>query len=325
MNLAPTLLAFSFRFPVRLWLLIAVVALGGAYVWGQFRSRNYAVRFTNLALLESVAPNRPGWRRHVPAALMLLALGGMVSAFAQPNKPVKVPRERATVMIAIDTSLSMKATDVAPSRIKAAQVAAKEFIKLLPPRLNVGFVTFNGVAQVRVPPTQDREPLLDAVDDLRLGERTAIGEAIFASLDAIKAATPKDGEKIPARIVLMSDGSTTSGRPDALGSAAAKKAGVPVSTIAFGTPNGTIMIDGESAPVSVAVDPEALAKIANDTKGTAFEAATGDELKKVYEDIGSKIGYTTEDKDITTTFVGASLLVLFAAAILSQLWFSRLP
>jgi Ca-activated chloride channel family protein len=321
----PTLLAFAFRFPIRLWLLIAVLALGVAYGAAQFRSRSYAVKFTNLALLDSVAPNRPGWRRHLPAALMLVALSGMVAAFAQPNKPVKVPRERATIIIAIDTSLSMKATDVTPSRIRAAQVAAKAFIKLLPPRLNVGFVTFNGVAQVRVPPTQDREPLLKAVDDLRLGERTAIGEAIFASLDAIKVATPKDGEKIPARIVLMSDGSTTSGRPDAQASAAAKKAGVPVSTIAFGTPGGTIVIAGESAPVSVAVNPDALAKIANDTKGTAFTAATGAELKKVYEDIGSKIGYTTEDKDITTTFVGASLLVLFAAAILSQLWFSRLP
>jgi len=241
---------------------------------------------------------------------------------------VRVPRERATIIVAIDTSLSMDATDVAPSRLEAAQSAANEFVDLLPDRLNVGLVTFNGIAQVAVAPTQDREELHAAIDQLRLGERTAIGEAIYASLAAIRSSQPATDDakdKVPARIVLMSDGSTTVGRPDAQASAAAKKAGVPVSTIAFGTPSGTIEIDGNPGPISVAVNPDALAKIANDTNGTAFTAATGGQLKKVYADIGSSIGYTTEPRDITTTFVGASLAVLFVAAVLSQLWFSRLP
>ncbi|MCB0957983.1 MAG: VWA domain-containing protein, partial [Acidimicrobiales bacterium] len=234
--------------------------------------------------------------------------------------------ERATIILAIDTSLSMQATDVAPSRLEAAQVAAKAFIDILPPRLNVGLVTFNGTALVKVAPTQDRDELLAAIDQLRLGERTAIGEAIYASLDAIKAAPPgPDGEEVPARIVLMSDGETTSGRPDAQAAAAAKKAKVPVSTISFGTPDGVIDLPGEEGPVSVAVNPEALAKIANATDGTAFTAATQDQLKKVYEDIGSSVGYTTEFRDISNTFVGVSLLILFVAAALSQLWFSRLP
>ena len=318
--------ALTFVESGRLWFLLGVVALGISYLVLQRRRSTYAVRFTNLALLDSVAPKRPGWRRHVPAVLMLLALAGMVGAFAKPAREVRVPRERATIMMAIDTSLSMEATDVAPTRLKAAQAAAKNFVNLLPPRLRVGLVTFNGSAVVRVAPTQDRAELLAAIDQLRLGERTAIGEAIYASLDAIKTA-PKaaDGKKVPARIVLMSDGETTSGRPDAQAAAAAKKANVPISTIAFGTPDGVIDLPGQDGPIPVPVNPAALAKVANATGGTAFTASTGDQLKKVYEDIGSSVGYVTELKDITSTFVGASLLVLFACAICSQLWFSRLP
>ncbi|WP_421120408.1 VWA domain-containing protein [Aquihabitans daechungensis] len=318
--------ALTFVEQPRLWLLLGVVALGVSYVILQQRRSTYAVRFTNLALLDSVAPKRPGYRRHLPAALMLLALAGMVGAFAKPARDVRVPRERATIILAIDTSLSMEAEDVAPNRLKAAQNAAKEFVNLLPPRLRVGLVTFNGTAVVNVAPTQDRPEVLAAIDQLRLGERTAIGEAIYASLDAIKTA-PKaaDGKKIPARIVLMSDGETTSGRPDAQAAAAAKKANVPVSTIAFGTADGIIDLPGQDGPIPVPVNPAALAKVANATNGTAFTAATGGELKQVYEDIGSSVGYVTELKDITGTFVGFSLLILFACAALSQLWFSRLP
>ena len=250
----------------------------------------------------------------------------MVGAFAKPARDERVPRERATIILAIDTSLSMEATDVAPSRLEAAQEAAKTFIDLLPPRLNVGLVTFNGSAVVKVAPTQDREEVLASIDQLRLGERTAIGEAIYASLDAIRnAPTGEDGEPVPARIVLMSDGETTSGRPDQQAAAEAKKQNVPISTISFGTPNGTIEPPDQEGPISVAVNPDALAKIANETGGTAFEAATEEQLKAVYEDIGSSVGYTTELRDISGTFVGASLVVLFLAAALSQLWFSRLP
>ncbi|MCU1357728.1 MAG: hypothetical protein JWM89_3146 [Acidimicrobiales bacterium] len=319
-------LAVTFQLPIRLWLLVGVVALGLVYLVTASRRRTYAVRFTNLALLDSVAPKRPGWRRHLPAALLLVALAGMVGAYAKPARLHRVPRERATIIVAIDTSLSMEATDVAPTRLAAAKTAAKGFLDILPPRLNVGLVTFNGVAQIRVPPTRDREQVRAAIDQLRLGERTAIGEAIYASLDAIHSAPgAKGSDPVPARIVLMSDGETTSGRPDAQAAAAAKKAKVPVSTISFGTKDGTINIPGQDQTVSVAVNPEALAKIANDTNGTAFTAATVDELKKVYQDIGSSVGYTTEPEDLTGWFIGSSLVVLFVAAGLSQLWFSRLP
>lgn len=321
-----SILAVDFLEPTRLWLLLAVAALGLTYLVTSLRRKSYAVRFTNVALLDRVAPKRPGWRRHLPALALLLALAGMVGAFAEPARLEKVPRERATIIVAIDTSLSMEATDVAPSRLEAAQVAAKQFIEQLPERLNVGLVTFNGIAQIPVAPTQDRDELIAAIDQLRLGERTAIGEAIYASLDAVKAApATEDGADVPARIVLMSDGSTTVGRPDAQAAQAAKEAGVPVSTISFGTPEGTIQIDGQAGSVSVAVDPGALESIANDSGGTAFSAATEAELSAVYEDIGSSVGFTTEQRDITGRFVGGSLLLLFGAAIMSQLWFSRLP
>lgn len=320
------MLALQFQAPGRLWLLLGVAALGVVHLLRQGRRASYAVRFTNLALLDSVAPSRPGWRRHLPAVLLLAALAGMVGAIAEPTRAERVPQERATIIVAIDTSLSMEATDVAPNRLVAAQEAAKEFIDELPERLNVGLVSFNGVAQIQVSPTTDREQLIAAVDQLRLGERTAIGEAIYASLEAIRSAPPgPDDEPVPARIVLMSDGSTTVGRPDAQGSAAAVEMDVEISTIAFGTPGGTIEIDGQPGPIPVPVDIPALERIANDTDGQAYTATTGQQLRDVYEDIGSSVGFTTEEQDITGTFVGGSLVLLTIAAVLSQLWFSRLP
>ena len=316
----------SFLDPIRLWLLLAVVAVGVVYVVVQARRRTYAVRFTNLDLLDKVAPRRPGWRRHVPAALLLVALVLLTLAFARPVTDVRVPRERATIMMAIDTSLSMEATDVDPSRLEAAQQAAIDFVELLPPKLNVGLVTFNGAATIKVPPTTDRELLVAAISDLPLGERTAIGEAIFASLEAIRTVPSDDeGSAPPARVVLMSDGSTTDGRPNAVAAEAAVEVGVPVSTIAFGTDQGTITIPEEPLPIPVPVDRTALREIAEATNGEFYEAATAEQLEAVYDDIGSSIGYTTEEQEISTWFVGGALLVLFATTALSLAWFSRLP
>lgn len=316
----------TFLDPLRLWLLVGVVAVAVLYVVLQQRRRTYALRFTNLELLGSVAPRRPGWRRHVPAALFLVGLALLTTAWARPATDVKVPRERATIMMAIDTSLSMEATDVAPNRLEAAQQAAIDFVGLLPEKLNVGLVTFNGAATIKVPPTTDRELLVSAIEGLTLGERTAIGEAIFASLEAIDS-VPADAEGTtpPARVVLMSDGSTTDGRPNLVAAEAASELGVPVSTIAFGTDGGTITIPQEPLPIPVPVDRASLQEIADATGGEFYEAATGDELEAVYDDIGSSVGYTTEEQEITSWFVGAALLVLFVTTTLSLAWFSRLP
>ncbi len=308
----------------RLWLLLAVVALVVGYVVSQFRSKKYAVRFSNLSLLASVAPKRPGWRRHLPAAAFALALATFVVAFAQPTRNTKVPREQATIVMAIDVSLSMQATDVQPTRLQAAKAAAASFVDLVPSKLNIGLVAFSGTAQVLVPPTTDHTLLKRNIDNLQLGPATAIGEAIYASLGAIASVPAQPGQKPPpARIVLMSDGATTVGRPNAPAAKAADDANTPVSTIAFGTQTGTVTVEGN--PVRVPVNKDALRVIADETKGSFFEAASGKELKKVYADIGSSVGYRTERKEATAFFVGLGLVFALVAAATSLVWFSRLP
>jgi Ca-activated chloride channel family protein len=290
----------------------------------QVRRRRYAVRFTNLALLDTVAPRRPGWRRHIPAGAFLLAITALVVAFARPARDVKVPRERATVIMAIDTSLSMQATDVSPTRFKAAKDAATSFVDLVPGRLNLGLVSFSGTAQVLVPPTTDHELVKRSIAALTLGPATAIGEAVFAGLESIAAVPTQPGQPpAPARIVLMSDGETTVGRPNDTAARAASDAHVPVSTIAFGTDEGTVLVEGNV--VRVPVNKEALARLADMTGGKAFEASSGKELKDVYNDIGSSVGYRIEHREVTSWFVGLGLVLALAAAAFSLVWFSRLP
>jgi Ca-activated chloride channel homolog len=314
--------------PVRLWLLLGAAALAAGYVVLQRRRKQYAVRFTNIALLEQVAPKRPGWRRHTTAAAFLVALVALVVAFARPTHDQKVPRERATVIVAIDTSLSMEADDVTPTRIAAAKAAATSFVDQLPPKINVGLVSFDGIARLDVPPTVDRAKIKKAIDRLQLHEGTAIGEAIFTALDAIKQQAVADDSAtnaVPARIVLMSDGKTTVGRPNDESTAAAVKAKVPVSTIAFGTDHGSITVPQEPLPVPVPVDSSALQAVAEQTGGTFFSATSASELQKVYANIGSSIGFDVEQREISTWFVGIALLALMATAGMSLAWFNRLP
>ncbi len=315
----------TFLSPAFLWLFVAVAALAAAYVALQFGRRRYAVRFTNLALLETVAPSRPGWRRHLTAAAFLVGTAALVLAMARPSRAEQVPRERATVVMAIDTSLSMEATDVEPSRLVAAQDAAVVFLDQLPDSINVGLVTFDGFAVVAVPPTTDRNLVRRAIGGLELGEGTAIGEAVFASLDALDQVpeAAEDDEPVPGRIVLMSDGETTVGRPNQNAVEAADAAGVEVSTIAFGTDDGVVDIGGQDVPVPV--NEAALEDIAQDTGGSFFTAASEAELAEVYADIGTSVGFETEQREITRWFVGAALVALLVAAALSLAWFARLP
>jgi Ca-activated chloride channel family protein len=314
--------------PVRLWLLAGAAVLAVTYVVLQRRRRQYAVRFTNIALLEAVAPKRPGWRRHATAGAFLLAVVALVVAFARPTHDEKVPRERATVVVAIDTSLSMIATDVTPSRIDAVKTAAKAFVDQLPKKINVALVSFDGNARLDVSPTTDRAKVKTAVDRLQPHEGTAIGEAIFTALDAIRQQAVADDSAtnaVPARVVLMSDGKTTVGRANELAVAAAQKAKVPVSTIAFGTDHGEITVPQEPFPVPVPVDRSALQDIAKATGGSFFSATSASELQRVYANIGSSIGFDVQQAEITSWFVGAALLALMATAGMSLAWFNRLP
>jgi Ca-activated chloride channel family protein len=320
------MMGISFLSPWRLLLLLAVVILGVVYVVFQRRRSAYAVRFTNLELLESVAPKRPGWRRHLTAAVQLIALATLVVAFAQPTHEVKVPRERATVVLAIDTSLSMEATDVKPDRISAAKAAATSFLNDVPAEVNVGLVSFSGTSQLEVAPTTDRQAVADAIADLELGEGTAIGSAIDTSLDALGTVPPApDGSTVPAAVVVMSDGTTTMGVANTDAAERAKEEGVPVSTIAFGTPQGTVTIPETGETVQVPVDAEALAAIADATGGQSYEAATQGQLTDVYASIGSSIGYDTVDSDITEWFVAGALLGFVVAAGFALAWSNRIP
>lgn len=317
-------MTLAFLAPGRLWLLLLVLGLLVAYVALQRRRPVYAARFTELDLLASVVPRSAAWKRHVPAGLLLLSLVALTGAFARPEADVRVPRERATVIVALDTSLSMQATDVEPDRITAARASASAFVDGLPERFAVGLVSFSGSATVVVSPTQDHQLVVEAVERLELGPSTAIGDAVLASLDAIRVVPGEQGQPPPpARIVLLSDGTSTVGRPVAGAADAAIEAGVPVSTIAYGTADGVVVVQGQEIPVPV--DAPSLARLAEATGGSAFSAESGEELSAVYEDIGSQVGTTTERREVTDVVTGVGLLLAVAAAAASLVWSARLP
>ena len=323
-------MTWNFLHPERLWWLLALAVLLGGYLLGLRLRHRRALRFTNVALLDKIAPKRTGWGRHVLAAVQLVGLGIGLLALAQPLDEVRVPKERATIVLAMDTSLSMRATDVSPSRIAAAKKAAVRFVDSLPKRLNLGLVSFDGSARVDVTPTTDRQSVKQAIRSLRLHEGTAIGDAVEVSLDAI-ARAPKDadGKAAPGVIVLLSDGSTTMGIPTVDAGPIAKKAGVPVWTIAYGTPDGVVDITlpdtGETARIQGPVDVRALGQLAEGSGGQAFTAESASDLREVYQQMGSAIGYDTEDRDVTVRYVAAAMAVLVLTGLAGAIWFQRLP
>ncbi|HLL67779.1 MAG TPA: VWA domain-containing protein [Micromonosporaceae bacterium] len=314
------------RFLAPWWLLavVPVFAIAALYIWRQLRRRAYAVKFTNVELLRSLAPKGLGARRHIPAVAFLLCMLVLALGMARPSVDSREPLERATVILAIDVSLSMQATDVAPTRIEAAKQAAKDFVAELPKSFNVGLVAFAMSANVLVSPTKERAGIQQALDTLQLAQATATGEAVFTSLEAIRT-VPADGAAgpPPARVVLLSDGYRTFGRSIEEAAAAASAANVPVSTIAFGTDEGTVQIDRQTQQVPV--DRPSLQSLAEVTKGFYYEAASREELRKVYQDMGSSVGYRTKPREVTQWYIGLGLALALAAAGLSLLWTSRLP
>lgn len=335
----------SFLEPSRLWLLLLPLGLVTAYLVLQRRRRRYAVRFTNVALLDEVAPDKPGWRRHLPAAVLLLGVVAATFAFARPAVAEEVADKNGIVVLAIDTSLSMKATDVKPNRLAAAKTAAKAFLDNVPGGVKIGLVGFDGQATQLLAPTSNTAAVARAIDRLELGEGTAIGEAVYTSLATIEAAldretvtapsttAPASGSsgskaattKSPATIVLLSDGETTVGRSNDQAGRAAKAQNVPVHTIAFGTDSGTVRTpDGQQVPVPV--NRPALQKLATQTGGRYAPAASAEQLKQVYEQLGRSVTTTTDvQREVGDWFTGAAIAFLALAAAGSMVWFSRLP
>lgn len=310
--------------PAWLLALIPVAALAGVYVWAQFARQRTAVRFANTALLAKLVPKIPGWRRHLPAGLLVIALAVLVGGMTRPAVDVEEPQERATIILGIDVSLSMMSTDVSPNRFDAAKTAAVDFVEDLPEQYNVGLVSFAGYASIVVPPTKDRAQLTTSIRGLTMAEATATGDAVFASLQAVQQ-VPNDGaeELAPSHVLLLSDGYRTAGRSIGEAAEAAAAAEVPVSTVAFGTDEGIIELEEELVPVPV--DRDALSGLADETGGGYYEAASIEELRAVYEDMGSSLGYRTIADEVGQWFIGIALLLLFTAAGLSLAWTSRLP
>lgn len=316
----------KFLEPIWLLVLVGVLGLVALYLVMQLRRKRYAARFTNVALLDKVAPKRPGWRRHIAFILMALALVAFTTAMAKPATKVKVPRNEATVCMALDVSLSMQATDIKPDRFTAMKESAVEFVGKLPQGINLGLVSFAGSAQVVQPPTVDRNAVKLAIEGLELNQATATGDAIFACLQAIKTfqqgIADEDGNVPAARVILLSDGYQTVGQSVETAVDAAVDAKIPISTIAFGSTGGTIENEGQQIPVPV--DLETMKMIAEETGGTYFDAESEAEIAKVWEDIGEQIGYTEEFQEVPTRFVGWGLLLAFGSAVASLLWSNRL-
>jgi Ca-activated chloride channel family protein len=322
----------GFTAPWWFLLLIVVAAVAIGYVLAQRARRKRTMRFANLELLDKVAPKSQGWVRHLPAVLIVLSLLILTVALAGPTAEQKVPRNRATVLLVIDVSLSMEATDVAPTRLKAAQDAATQFAQNMTPGINLGLISFAGTATVLVNPTTDRNGVIKAIENLKLAQSTATGEGIFAALQSVESFSSvvggADGPP-PARIVLMSDGKQTvpedlyAARGGYTAAQAAKQAGVPISSISFGTTHGSVTIDDKPQPVSV--DDESLREIARLSGGDFYKAASAEELKKVYADLGEQIGYEIKDADASKPWVVAGTLILMIGAAASLFLGQRLP
>lgn len=322
----------TFAWPLALLgLLLVPLALGG-YVLLQRRRMRYAARFTNLDLLSNVVERSPRWRRHLPPALALGAIAALVVGVARPHATISVPREQGTVVLTLDTSGSMEATDVEPNRLAAAREAARTFVDELPEKFRVGVVSFSSVTQTLATPTRDRAVVHGALDSLRANGGTALGDGIGRSLELGRTAlagVERGNEGAPLVILLLSDGANTAGflEPvEAAGRAAEQR--VPVYTVALGTASGEVEVPdraGGARTIAVPPDPETLAQIAETTGGRFFEAPDAEALSAVYDEIGSRVGSESEERELTALFAAAGTLLLLAGATLSAVWFNRIP
>lgn len=315
--------ALTFLAGGRLFLLALIPALVALYVWQQRRRRAYAVRFTNLALLASVAPKRPGWRRHVAAAMILLALVLLGGAFARPAVEVKVPRGRAAVVLVVDVSRSMLATDLSPNRMTAAKAAAQSFVDSVPAEMELGLVAFSNSAMLSAPISRDRELMRSAIGRLQPLAGTAMGEGLSVALEEIARIRETEGATVPASVLLLSDGVSNLGRPPQQAAATAEEMDVPVYTVGVGTEGATLEFNGQIVPVDV--DEATLREIATQTGGEYFRSADSKALAAVYKNLGSVLGYDVEQREATAAAAGLAALILLGAAVAGTLLMQRIP
>lgn len=336
----------SFGHPLLLLSLLVIPAAVGLYLLAARRRMRYAMTFTNIEVLASVVGKQRPWRRYAPALLFLGALAALCLAVARPHRSTLVPSERATVILVVDVSGSMQAKDVKPTRLAAAQAAVDTFLDKAPKRLRVGLITFAGEPYVSAPPSTDRDLVRVAIAELGVPDfysfgGTAIGDALAAAVEMGKQVQPESPAQViaytPTRnsnhlvsILFLSDGRQTRGTLDPLqGAQLAKNAGIPVYTIALGTPNGILNrrfgFGYGRQRIPVPPDPVTLNAIARMTGGKFFDARTADALDSAYSDLGSKLGRVPGSSEVTSWFLAVAAALLVAAGALSALWSPRLP
>lgn len=314
----------SFQQPLLLLGLLAVPVLAALYVLAQRRRRQYTMRFTNLALLASVAGPRPGVRRHLPPALFLLGASALVLAMAGPVLNLEVARSNASVMLAIDVSGSMQATDVQPTRLDAARAASRTLIDELPGNARVGLVSFSGAAALDAPLTQDRDRVRRALDGLDANGATAIGEGLSLALRQLTPASQaaSASRQPPEIIVLLTDGKSNAGVDPLDAAARAKAAGIPVETVGIGLRNASVRVRGQEVG---GVDEQTLQAIADATGGKYYYAEAAGQLKQIYASLGSEFAWEFVRWDATIPAIVLGICAVLAAAGLSLVWFRVLP
>ena len=344
----------SFLWPQFLWLLLALPLLVLLYVWVQRRRKKLAVRYASLSIVQQALGKGPGWRRHLPPLLLLLALAALILASARPTAVVSLPSNQQTIILAMDVSASMRATDVEPNRLVAAQEAAKTFLKELPRDIKVGIVAFAGSAQVAQGPTLNREDLVSAIDRFQLQRATATGNAIVISLStlfpkagielqqlslermrggvgrSLDQAPPKQDEFVPVppgsyttgAIVMLTDGQRTTGVDPLDAAKMAADRGVKVYTVGVGTVDGEI-IGFEGWSMRVRLDEETLKTIAQKTAAEYFYAGTAHDLKRVYQNLSSRLTLEKKETEVSALFALAGALLALLAGGLSVWWFGR--
>jgi Ca-activated chloride channel family protein len=336
----------SFGWPLA-FVAIAVGPLAFAlYMRAQRRTTRYAIKFSNFQVLEGVVGSVSPWRRRIPVVLYGLAAATLLMGLARPETTVLVPREEATVILVIDTSGSMRAADVDPTRLAAAQRSAGSFVERLPVKFKVALVTFADNSQVLAQPSTDRSSITTALDSLGADGATAMGDAMVDALELVRppdsdrtvipgrptpdpSPTPDPDSERPSAILLLSDGFNTAGSTEPMEAAEqAAELSIPVFTIALGTPDGVVELEdqfGNPRLVRVPPDYETLESVAETTGAEYFEAPTESDLDRVYSELGSRIGFVEEDEEITYAFAAAAAALAIAAGALALIWNGRLP
>jgi Ca-activated chloride channel homolog len=316
----------SFATPLVLLGLLVLPVLAWLYLSEQRRRRAAAAAFAAPALQPSVAPLRPRWRRHVPLAVAGLSLVALIVAAAKPQRTVAVPVERASIMLATDISSSMRAADVQPTRLAAVKSAGRRFADAVPARVRVGLLAFNHRVQVLQNPTRDREAVNAAIDSMQSSGGTAVGDAIATATRVLRPGSPR-ARRVPAAILLISDGTSTSGSDPVATARAARRVGIRVYTVVLGTSAGTIAVPtpgGGTRTERVPPNPRELAEIARTSGGKAYTAQTATRLEEIYESLGSQLGREEKKRQLTSAFAGGGLVLLLAGMALSLRWLGRL-